>query len=465
MDYRIEEHAEQNEISDNNNIGLPKRFKVFTRSTIDKISKLHNLNHRLINEMKIVAHVLPFKVNNYVLDNLIDWNEVPNDPIFRLVFPQKNMLIPKHFRKMKKALKSESKKIIKSTAKEIRMELNPYPAGQISYNVPTFQRKKLNGVQHKYRETALLFPRSGQTCHAYCTFCFRWSQFVSLKTKDKFGVKSVDNFIAYLQENPEITDVLITGGDPMIMCFNRLVRFIQPIVNAEIPHLRTIRIGSKSLTYWPMRYIDDPDSDYVLGLFSNITDKGLNLCFMAHINHYQEMESFYFKMAVEEIKKTGAQILTQTPLLNQINASSDILAKMWKLQIDYNMVPYYLFIARDTGAQHYFSVPLVKAWEIFSKAYTKVSGICRTIRGPSMSCSPGKVNVLGPTKINGEKVLALSFIQGRNPSWVNKPFFAKYNPKAIWLSDLEPAFDEQFFFEKDYDKFLGPYNEIKKYID
>jgi len=110
-----------------------------------------------------------------------------------------------------------------------------------------------------------------------------------------------------------------------------------------------------------------------------------------------------------------------------------------------------MFVVRDTGAQHYFGVPLVKAYEIFSKAYSSVSGLARTVRGPSMSATPGKVQVVGTSKINDQKILVLRFLQGRNPNWVDQPFFAKYDENAIWLDDLKPAFEEKFFFEDELD--------------
>ncbi|MGB0165513.1 MAG: hypothetical protein ACPF8V_01540, partial [Luteibaculum sp.] len=87
------------------------------------------------------------------------------------------------------------------------------------------------------------------------------------------------------------------------------------------------------------------------------------------------------------------------------------------------------------------------------KAYQKVSGVARTVRGPSMSANPGKVEITGITEVAGEKVFALRFLQGRNPDWVCKPFFAKYRPDAVWLDDLEPPFGEQeFFFEREMKK-------------
>ena len=86
-------------------------------------------------------------------------------------------------------------------------------------------------------------------------------------------------------------------------------------------------------------------------------------------------------------------------------------------------------------------------YEIFRNAYKQVSGLGRTVRGPSMSATPGKVLVDGTPTINGKKVISLRFLQGRNPEWVNKPFYAEYDENAIWLDDLKPAFEEKFFFE------------------
>jgi len=95
----------------------------------------------------------------------------------------------------------------------------------------------------------------------------------------------------------------------------------------------------------------------------------------------------------------------------------------------------------------------VKAYEIFSKAYSTVSGLARTVRGPSMSATPGKVQVVGIANINEQKVIILRFLQGRNPDWIHEPFFAKYDENAIWLDDLKPAFSEKFFFEEEMKNF------------
>ena len=169
---------------------------------------------------------------------------------------------------------------------------------------------------------------------------------------------------------------------------------------------------------------------------------------MAHFNHPGELKTKAVRGAIRRLLNTGVQIRSQSPILNNINNDSDIWAENWKTQVSLGIIPYYMFIARNTGAQSYFAVPLGEAWQTFRGAYNQVSGICRTVRGPSMSTNPGKIQIVGVTEIKGEKVFVLSFIQGRNPDWVGKPFFAAYDKDALWLNNLLPAFGEkEFFFE------------------
>ena len=168
---------------------------------------------------------------------------------------------------------------------------------------------------------------------------------------------------------------------------------------------------------------------------------------MGHFNHLAELKTDSVKLAIEKVRETGVQIRTQSPLLTNINDDADMWAQMWQKQVELGCIPYYMFVVRDTGAQHYFGVSLVKAHEIFQQAIQKVSGLARTVRGPSMSATPGKVQVDGVAEVNGTKVIVLRMLQGRNPKWVNRPFFAKYDENAIWLDDLKPAFEDKFFFE------------------
>ncbi len=402
-------------------------------------------------DMEVVGNILPFKANNYVVDQLIDWSNYQTDPIFILTFPQKGMLRREHYREMSQAIRAGAgKPELKLIANRIRLELNPHPAGQFEHNVPEIDDTRLTGIQHKYRETMLFFPSQGQTCHAYCTFCFRWPQFVGLNDL-KFAMRDTEYLVKYLKANPSITDVLFTGGDPMIMKTRILATYIDSLLEAGLPNLRSIRIGTKALAYWPQSFTTDDDADDLLRLFEKTRKKGVHLAFMAHFNHPRELQTEEVQLAVERILGTGAVIRTQSPVMAHINDTSDVWATMWQKQVEMGMVPYYFFVARNTGAQHFFAVTLENAWHIFRNAYKRVSGLARTVRGPSMSAGPGKVQVLGVSEAAGEKVFTLRFLQARNPDWVGRPFFARYDPAAIWLTDLYPAFGkERFFFEKEY---------------
>ncbi len=233
------------------------------------------------------------------------------------------------------------------------------------------------------------------------------------------------------------------------MSASLLRRYLEPLLNKEFSHIHTIRLGTKALAYWPYRFTHDADAGELLQLFRDVTSAGKHLAIMGHFNHYAELAPRAASKAIRDVLATGAAIRTQSPLLRHINDDPDIWVRMWRRQIGLGCIPYYMFIARDTGASNYFEVTLEKAYEIYRDAYSRISGIGRTVRGPSMSATPGKVHVLGITEAGGEKCFVLQFLQGRDPDWVRRPFFARFDPAATWLSDLKPAFGEDKFFWQD----------------
>ncbi len=426
------------------------KFISYTLRNLREIPYIERLSEEEIFEIEVTSQVFPFKTNNYVVEKLIDWDNVPNDPLFILNFPQKGMLKPEHYNMVASAYREGNRERLRSIVKEIRYTLNPHPAGQLEYNIPTFRGKKLKGIQHKYRETVLFFARRAQTCHAYCTFCFRWPQFIG-DTELKIGSNDINELIDYLSEHPEVTDLLFTGGDPMIMKASLFSEYIDAIINADLHNIRNIRIGSRVLTYWPYRFLTDDDAELMLATFKKIVKSGMHLAFMAHFNHPRELETSEVEEAIKRIRETGAEIRTQSPILRNINDDPDLWAEMWERQVQLGCVPYYMFMVRDTGAQHYFGVPIVEAYNIFRDAFRQVSGLARTVRGPVMSTTPGKIHILGVSYVRGEPVINLTMLQGRDADWVMRPFYAEYDEHAYWLDDLVPAFGkENFFFEDSY---------------
>ena len=439
-----------------------RKFKVFTRRNIDQVSQLAAWPERDILAVKAVSAVLPFRVNSYVVDELIDWSNIPDDPMFQLTFPQPEMLSDADFATMYAMVREGvGEAAIQSAAREIQRKLNPHPGGQMQLNVPmNTGGESLPGMQHKYRETVLFFPAAGQTCHAYCTYCFRWAQFVGIDEL-KFANREADTLADYLSVHPEVSSVLFTGGDPMVMKTTVLQRYIEPLLDPALEHIASIRIGTKAPAYWPHRFVSDADADDLLRLFERVIAAGRHLAVMAHFSHPRELSTPIAQQALRRIQDTGATVRCQAPLIRHVNDSPRIWADMWREQVRLGAVPYYMFVERDTGPKDYFEVPLAEALDIFNAAYRTVSGLGRSVRGPSMSTTPGKILVDGVTSIYGDDYFVLRFIQARNPEWVRKPFLAKFDPAATWIDDLQPAFGEdRFFFERE-DSDLEPSRRVE----
>lgn len=423
-----------------------RKFRAFTAKHLDELTARAGLSPAQRLATRAVATVLPFRTNAYVIEELIDWAAAPDDPIYRLVFPQEDMLPPEDVAHLADLLRREAPKAeIEAAAHRVRMKLNPHPAGQMELNIPSFGDGKIPGMQHKYDETVLYFPKQGQTCHAYCTYCFRWAQFVG-EADLKMAGDDVTALRDYIAAHPEVTSVLFTGGDAMIMGETVLRRYVEPLL--ELDQLESIRIGTKSLAYWPQKFVTDPDADDMLRLFEQVVESGKNLAFMAHFTHPRELEPLMVTEACRRIRDTGAIIRTQAPLIRTINDRAADWESMWRTQTRMGLIPYYMFVERDTGPQDYFAVPLAEAYEIYRDAYKNVSGLARTVRGPSMSATPGKICVDGVVDVAGEKVFALHLIQCRDADLVGKPFFAKYDPNAVWLDELKPAFADRFPWQR-----------------
>lgn len=429
---------------------IQPKFKPYTRQTIRQAPQWDLLAPEQQEAVQVLSHVLPFRTNQYVLDQLIDWSNIPDDPIYRLVFPHRDMLPAHEYWQLRDLLLvKQDEAAAQQLVRQIRLRMNPHPVGQMTHNVPRVNDAPLKGLQHKYKETVLFFPSAGQTCHAYCTFCFRWPQFVGMDDM-KFDARETGELVAYLKAHRDVTDVLITGGDPLIMNTRSLEEIIAPLLGAGLEHIQNIRIGTKSVSYWPQRFVSDRDADDLLRLFERVVAAGKNMAIMGHYNHAVELRQVVAQQAVKRIVGTGATLRMQGPLIRHINEDPASWAELWRTGVRLGAIPYYMFVERDTGPREYFQLPLARAHEVFQQAYQMVSGLARTVRGPSMSAFPGKVVIDGVAQIGGEKVFALQFLQARNADWVRKPFYAKYDPAATWFDQLRPAFGrEKFFFEEE----------------
>ena len=416
------------------------RYRALGPAHLASIAERYGLSEAEVRAVRLHSMVLPFRVNEYVLEYLIDWSAVPDDPIYQLVFPQPGMIPEASLAALADEVGSgAATDRVRAVVAQLRAGLNPHPAGQRQHNVPTHEGERIPGLQHKYDRTVLHFPAQGQTCHTYCTYCFRWAQFVGDQDL-RFAATDPVGLVEYLRYHPDVTDVLVTGGDPMIMSTVRLRGHLVPILS--VPTVRTIRIGTKSLAYWPARFTTDPDSDDLLRLLESVVDSGRTAAVMAHFSHPRELSTDLVVEAMRRIRQTGAVIYCQAPLMAHVNDSADTWADMWRAELAAGAVPYYMFLARDTGPQQYFEVPLDRAWQIFARAYQTLPGLARTVRGPVMSTTPGKVVVDGvvggPATGGAGPELQLRFLQARDPGLVGRPFRARMRDSgSAWLDAVD----------------------------
>jgi len=412
----------------------PATYRAYGPRNLDRIAARYGLSDSVRATVERFSLVLPFRVNDYVLSELIDWSDIPADPVFQLVFPQPGMLPATHEAALEKVARCEASDRTRiDTVRRIRARLNPHPGGQQELNVPLTDGARLPGVQHKYRETVLYFPAQGQSCHAYCTYCFRWAQFVD-DAELRFAARTTDRLVSYLRHHPEVSDVLVTGGDPLMMSAELLRRHLSPLLDVET--VRTIRIGTKAVAYWPARFVTDRDSDDVLRFFEQVTDTGRTLAVMAHFSHGRELTTDLARRALARIRSTGAVVYCQAPLVAHVNDNVAAWTQLWQAESAAGAVPYYMFVARDTGPHRYFEVPLSRAVHLFQQAYQRLPGLARTVRGPVMSAAAGKIVLDGELHLPHGRFFQCRLVQARDPALVGRPFLVRHSESAAWIDGL-----------------------------
>lgn len=350
------------------------------------------------------------------------------------------MLRPERYQQLKRAIETDRpQKEVDDLIMKIRLEMNPHPAQQMT-NVPVMDGEELKGVQHKYRDIVLFFPSQGQTCHAHCTFCFRWPQFVK-ELDMKFSMREIGKVMEYIRRNPDINEILFTGGDPLIMDPATISKYFDAILAERPSNLKNIRFGTKSLTYWPFAFLPQfsDEGQELLDLFKRITDNGFHLAFMAHFNHPNELDNEVVQEAIYNVRQTGAEIRTQAPILNHINKSSKVWARMWKKQVSLGLIPYYMFIERETGPYNYFEIPLAEVYRIYQEAIRETGSFAKTVTGPVMSAAKGKAHIMGVVEnpADGNKYFMMQYVRHRDYRQTFRPFFLEYDEEATWLNQLK----------------------------
>jgi KamA family protein len=278
------------------------------------------------------------------------------------------------------------------------------------------------GLQHKYSETALILATS--RCPMYCRHCFR-KRLVGLPTAEV--LKRFSGAARYIEGHPEIRNVLISGGDPLILETPVIERLLKRL--STVPHLEFIRIGSRSPVTFPERILGDSD---LLGVLARYSCPDRRLYLVTQFNHPAEITEVSTR-TVAKILGAGLCIINQTVLLRGVNDSGSVLADLLARLTSIGVCPYYVFQCRPVKrVKRNFQVPLEEGYRIVEDAKSRLPGPGKRFRYV-MSHRTGKIEILNILKDE----IYLKYHQARNPNNLGTSLKCKLTPGAGWLDDLE----------------------------
>jgi KamA family protein len=359
--------------------------KYLTR--LEQVPQLHEAERR---KLRPVVDEFVFRSNDYYL-SLIDWDD-PDDPIRKIAVPDEK-------------------------------ELNVWGKLDAS-NEERYTR--VPGVEHKYDSVALLLVNN--VCGTYCRFCFRKRLFMN---ENEEVHRDVTAGIEYIRRHPEISDVLMTGGDPLLMSTRQLRKVIGKL--REIDHVNIIRIGSKLVAFNPYRIINDPE---LHSLFEEYSTPDKRIYVMCHFNHPRELTPQALE-GLTILQKCGVVTVNQTPLLRGVNDDPEVLAELFRKCSFYGVTSYYVFQCRPTVGNKMFSMPVEKAYKIFETARMKGSGLAKRAR-LCMSHESGKVEIVALTARN----IIFKYHRAADPELSGRVLIFKRNPNAHWFDDYTDLVDE-----------------------
>lgn len=421
------------------------------------VLKEHGIEIGNIAERELFVEVYRFLATKHTL-NSINWDDYINDSVFQLVFPQPNMIAADATQAY---LATESAEQRSQIAIDYMARTNPHDGNQ-QLNKPWFKNEQgeleiLDGSQHKYPQCQLVFDKTTQNCFSFCTYCFRHAQVRG--DEDMFIQKDIQQLHEYLRRHPEITDILITGGDGGYMPVSRLRQYVKPLIeDPTLLHVKNVRLATRALTFQPELVLTEKYNG-MLELFDELRDNGIQLAWMAHFSTPRELLNPSTIAAIRRLQNHGVNIRSQSPIMHHISLFTDAQGNVDVERSAQNWIDlatvlgmlclgfHSMYCARPTGEHHYYTAPLADIERIFNLIYRSLSSINRPSRHISMTISAGKLAILGTSIIGGEKCFALQFTEARNMAWMDRVFHAKYDEQENKIDLLTPLDTDKFFFE------------------
>jgi KamA family protein len=316
---------------------------------IRSVRQVSGLKGQALVQADRVEQTFPFLSNSYYLA-LIDWTD-PDDPIRKIIIPD---------------------------IRELDQWGDLDPSDEHSYSV-------MPGLEHKYSSTALVLLSN--ECAGICRYCFRKRVFLD---PHKEQVTDVDPMIRYIANHPEITNVLLSGGDPLTLSTERLDNILTRL--RQIDHVHIIRIGTKLPVFNPYRIIDDPE---LIAMIRRHSLPRKKIYIMTHFMHPRELTDAAVE-AANLMQTAGAIVNNQCPLIRGVNDDEYILAELWRELAFAGIIPYYVFQCRPVVGNSVYAVPIEEGYTLVENAKNMVSGLSKRIRF-AMSHASGKIEIAAMT--------------------------------------------------------------------
>lgn len=214
------------------------------------------------------------------------------------------------------------------------------------------------GIIHKYHGRVLLTLTG--VCAVNCRYCFRRHFPYQANNPGRGGWK---DSIDYIAKDSSITEVILSGGDPLLASDAVLAELIAHL--QAIPHVHTLRIHTRIPIVFPER-IDD-------SLLSILTQCRLKKVIVMHCNHAQELDETVHHASMA-LKKAGCHLLNQSVLLAGINDKASILADLSQALFAYDILPYYLHLLDKVQGAAHFDLPFERAQAIYQELQTLLPG-------------------------------------------------------------------------------------------
>lgn len=350
---------------------------------LTKIEQLDQLSQAEKAELKQVTDEFAFRSNDYYL-SLIDWND-PNDPIRTLIVPSPQ-------------------------------ELDEWgrldPSDEKTYSV-------MPGLEHKYPSTALLLVSN--VCDGICRYCFRKRVFINPQNE---YMRDLPAAIEYIKQHTEITNVLLTGGDPLVLKPSKLENIIRQL--RDIEHVQIIRIGTKIPAFNPSRIVGETALPEIIKKYSTEQKR---IYIMTHFIHPRELTNLAVK-ALGILHEAGALIANQAPLIRGVNDNPEVLAELLAKLSFIGAVPYYIFQCRPAVGNKAYTIPIEQGYEIVEQAKALVSGLAKRVRFV-MSHSTGKIEIIG----RSEDFIYFKYHRAAEDADSGRFLALASNPEACWFDD------------------------------